>query len=144
MSFHHICLRTRLAPRRKPCAETARLSVPGRRVDRRSRGQRSWLRAAQARQGRTGLVLEAVEVLATFVDCSRVQIGMQEESVVSRMRLDGVVFVVSVERGASPLLMLSRMIEMVLSISEWMRAVLELEKLAPPPEGSELALPEGM
>ena len=27
MSFHHICLRTRLAPLRKPCAETARLSV---------------------------------------------------------------------------------------------------------------------
>jgi hypothetical protein len=27
MSFHHICLRTRLAPLLKPCAETARLSV---------------------------------------------------------------------------------------------------------------------
>lgn len=27
MSFHHICLRTRLAPRRKPCALCARLSV---------------------------------------------------------------------------------------------------------------------
>lgn len=40
--------------------------------------------------------------------------------------------------------MLSRIIEMVLSISEWIRAVFELEKLAPPPEGSELALPEGM
>ncbi len=26
MSFHHICLRTRLAPLRNPCAETARLS----------------------------------------------------------------------------------------------------------------------
>jgi hypothetical protein len=27
MSFHHICLRTRLAPRRKPWADCARLSV---------------------------------------------------------------------------------------------------------------------
>lgn len=27
MSFHHICFRTRFAPRLKPCAETARLSV---------------------------------------------------------------------------------------------------------------------
>jgi hypothetical protein len=27
MSFHHICLRTRLAPLRKPWADTARLSV---------------------------------------------------------------------------------------------------------------------
>lgn len=27
MSFHHICFLTRLAPRRNPCAETARLSV---------------------------------------------------------------------------------------------------------------------
>lgn len=26
MSFHHICLRTRCAPRRKPCADTDRLS----------------------------------------------------------------------------------------------------------------------
>lgn len=27
ISFHHICLRTRLAPLRKPWADTARLSV---------------------------------------------------------------------------------------------------------------------
>lgn len=27
MSFHHICFRTRFAPRRKSCAEWARLSV---------------------------------------------------------------------------------------------------------------------
>jgi hypothetical protein len=36
MSFHHICLRTRFAPRRKPCAETARLSVLSCRASRRS------------------------------------------------------------------------------------------------------------
>ena len=36
MSFHHICLRTRLAPRRKPCADTARLSVLSCRESRRS------------------------------------------------------------------------------------------------------------
>ena len=36
MSFHHICLRTRLAPRRKPCADTARLSVLSWRESRRS------------------------------------------------------------------------------------------------------------
>jgi hypothetical protein len=28
ISFHHICFRTRFAPRRNPCAETARLSTP--------------------------------------------------------------------------------------------------------------------
>jgi len=36
MSFHHICLRTRLAPRRKPCADVARLSVLSCRASRRS------------------------------------------------------------------------------------------------------------
>lgn len=34
--FHHICLRTLLAPRRKPCADTARLSVLSWRESRRS------------------------------------------------------------------------------------------------------------
>lgn len=36
MSFHHICLRTRLAPRRKPWAETARVSVLSCRESRRA------------------------------------------------------------------------------------------------------------
>lgn len=36
ISFHHICFRTRLAPRRKPWAETARLSVLSWRLSRRS------------------------------------------------------------------------------------------------------------
>ena len=36
MSFHHICLRTLLAPRRKPCADWARLSVLFWRESRRS------------------------------------------------------------------------------------------------------------
>lgn len=36
ISFHHICLRTRLAPRRKPWADTARLSVLSWRESRRS------------------------------------------------------------------------------------------------------------
>lgn len=36
MSFHHICLRTRLAPRRKPWADTARLSVLSCKESRRS------------------------------------------------------------------------------------------------------------
>lgn len=36
MSFHHICLRTRLAPRLKPCADVARLSVLSWRASRRS------------------------------------------------------------------------------------------------------------
>ena len=40
--------------------------------------------------------------------------------------------------------MLSLMIEIVLSISEWILAVLELEKLASPPEGLELLFPAGM
>lgn len=36
MSFHHICFLTLLAPRLKPCAETARLSVLSCRLSRRS------------------------------------------------------------------------------------------------------------
>lgn len=35
ISFHHICLRTRFAPRRKPWADTARLSDQGRMISRR-------------------------------------------------------------------------------------------------------------
>lgn len=36
MSFHHICLRTRFAPLRNPCADTARLSVLSCRESRRA------------------------------------------------------------------------------------------------------------
>ena len=36
MSFHHICFLTLLAPRRKPCADTAKLSVLSWRLSRRS------------------------------------------------------------------------------------------------------------
>lgn len=36
ISFHHICLRTLLAPRRKPCADVARLSVLSCRLSSRS------------------------------------------------------------------------------------------------------------
>lgn len=57
---------------------------------------------AQARQRRTGLVLEAVEVLATFVDCACVRVGMQEESVVSKMRRDGIVVSVCWRKGTHP------------------------------------------
>lgn len=46
MSFHHICLRTRLAPRRKPCAEAARVSAKS--AGRRTGPTRSAMRYQEA------------------------------------------------------------------------------------------------
>lgn len=58
MSFHHICLRTRLAPRRKPCAETARLSVL------------SWSESSLAPRSDTLLMLSRIMPTVLSISCA--------------------------------------------------------------------------
>lgn len=60
MSFHHICLRTRLAPLRKPWAEVARLSVL------------SWSESRRAPRSETLLMLSRMIPTVLSISCYRV------------------------------------------------------------------------
>jgi hypothetical protein len=60
MSFHHICLRTRLAPLRKPWAEVARLSVL------------SWSESRRAPRSDTLLMLSRMIPTVLSISCYRI------------------------------------------------------------------------